>query len=94
MTGAALQPALDIIHVWFVMAIKGRGRAGGTAGEGRGNNQGTHKGYPYVGVGLGSDASVEGGPVEVGGNGEGEAGDVAARDLDSLPLGLVGGPYE
>ena len=47
-----------------------------------------------VKAGLGSDAVVEGGPVEVGGYGDGEAGDVAACDLDSPPLRLVGGPYE
>lgn len=32
---------------------------------------------------------MEGGPVEVGGYGEGEAGDVVACDVEALPLALV-----
>ena len=44
--------------------------------------------------GWGLEAFVEGRPVELGGDGEGEAGDVVACDLDSLPLALVERPYE
>ena len=37
---------------------------------------------------------MEGRPVELGGNGDGEAGDVVAGDFELFPPGGVGGPYQ
>ena len=54
----------------------------------------TQGGARTVGCGSGLNADAYGGPVVVGGDAEGNAGDVGAGDGEALPVGGVDGPYE
>ena len=54
----------------------------------------TQGGARTVGCGSGLNADVDGSPVVLGGDAEGNAGDVGACDREALPVGGVDGPDE